>query len=253
MERSNRSGLSKSLLLKGLQCPKALWLAKNPPAFEFPPQPEREARYRAGTEVGLLAQQLFPGGVEVPFAGLSVAEQVTRTRELIAGGAAVIYEASFVFDGIFVKVDILVRDGAAWEIFEVKMATAVKEVNLDDVAIQYYVLTRSGLAVSRSFLVHIDNSYLRRGALEVQQPLRRRGGQRRRPGAPGEAPGGGRRAARDPARRRARHRHRPLVPRPLRLRFHPLLLAAHPRELDLRPARQRREEVRPLPARHRPL
>ena len=169
MERSDRSGLSKSLLLKGLQCPKALWLAKNPPAFEFPPQPDLEARYRAGTEVGLLAQQLFPGGTEVPFAGLSVAEQVARTRELIAGGAAVIYEASFVFDGIFVKVDILVRDGAAWEIFEVKMATAVKEVNLDDVAIQYYVLTRSGLAVSRSFLVHIDNSYLRRGALEVQR------------------------------------------------------------------------------------
>ncbi len=168
MERSNRSGLSKSLLLKGLQCPKALWLAKNPPAFEFPPQPEREARYRAGTEVGLLAQQLFPGGVEVPFAGLSVAEQVTRTEVMIAGGAAVIYEASFLFDGIFVKVDILVRDGAAWEIFEVKMATTVKEVNLDDVAIQYYVLTRSGLPVSRSFLVHIDNSYLRRGALEVQ-------------------------------------------------------------------------------------
>ena len=69
-------GLSKSLLLKGMQCPRALWLAKNPPAFDFPPHPDLEARYRAGTEVGLLAQGLFPGGVEVPYAGLSVAEQV---------------------------------------------------------------------------------------------------------------------------------------------------------------------------------
>jgi Domain of unknown function(DUF2779) len=169
MDRSRRTGLSKSLILKGLQCPKALYLAKYPPAFEFPSRPELEARYAAGTEVGLLAQQLFPGGVEVPFAGLSVAEQVERTRALIDTGAAVIYEASFEFDSIFVKVDLLVRDGASWQIHEVKMATSVKPVNLADVAIQYYVLTQCGLPVSAAYLVHINNRYLRRGALDVQQ------------------------------------------------------------------------------------
>lgn len=166
------SGLSKSLLLKGLQCPKALWLTKNPPAFELPPQPDREALYAAGTEVGLLAQQLFPGGVEVPYAGLSVGAQLARTRELMAAGAPVIYEASFAFDGIFVKVDILVRDpsaGERWQIHEVKMGTAVKPVNLEDVAIQYYVLTGCGIEVAAACLVHINNRYLRQGAIEVQQ------------------------------------------------------------------------------------
>jgi len=161
-------GLSKSLLLKGMQCPRALWLAKNPPAFDFPPHPELEARYRAGTEVGLLAQGLFPGGVEVPYAGLSFAEQLARTQELIAAGAEVIYEASFACDGLFVKADILVRRGASWELYEVKMATAVKAVNLDDVAIQHHVLSRCGLAPERAFLVHIDNGYVRRGAIDVQ-------------------------------------------------------------------------------------
>jgi Domain of unknown function(DUF2779) len=173
MVRSTSGGLSKSLLLKGLQCPKALWLAKNPPAFEFPPRPALEARFAAGTEVGLLAQQLFPGGIEVPFAGLSVAEQLARTRTLIAAGVSVIYEASFAFDGIFVKADILVRDGqgdnSRWQIHEVKMATAVKEINLDDVAIQYYVLANCGLPLSRACLVHIDNSYLRRGTIDVRR------------------------------------------------------------------------------------
>jgi len=132
-----------------------------------PPQPDLEARYRAGTEVGLLAQNLFPGGIEVPYEGLSVAQQIARTRELMDEGASVIYEASFAHDGIFVKVDILVRDGEAWQIHEVKMGTSVKEVNCDDVAVQYYVLTGSGLRVSRSFLVHIDNGYIRNGAIEV--------------------------------------------------------------------------------------
>ncbi len=166
------SGLSKSLLLKGLQCPKALWLTKNPPAFDFPPQPDREALYRAGTEVGLLAQQLFPGGVEVPYAGLSVDMQIARTRELIDAGAPVIYEASFAYDGIFVKVDILVREtgvGKGWQIHEVKMGTTVKPVNLDDVAIQYYVLAGCGIEVAAACLVHINNQYRRQGPIEVQQ------------------------------------------------------------------------------------
>jgi len=63
---AGKAGLSKSLLLKGMQCPKALYLQKNPPDFEFPPQPDLEAKFRAGNEVGILAQQLFPGGTEIP-------------------------------------------------------------------------------------------------------------------------------------------------------------------------------------------
>ncbi len=167
--KRKNTGLSKSLILKGMQCPKALWLKKNPPDFELPPQPDLEAKFAAGTAVGILAQQLFPGGTEVPFEGLSFPAQLARTKKLIEKGAMVIYEASFSRGGIFVKVDILVRDGASWQIHEVKMGTSVKEVNLDDVAVQHYVLNASGLDISKSFLVHIDNSYVRQGAIEVNR------------------------------------------------------------------------------------
>ncbi len=166
---SGGAGLSKSLILKGMQCPKALYLAKHPPAFAFPPRPYLEAKFRSGNQVGLLAQQLFPGGTEIPYDGLSVAEQVAQTRQLIDAGEQVIYEASFAFDGIFVKVDILVRDGDTWQIHEVKMGTSLKEVHCDDVAIQYYVLANCGLAISSAYLVHINNSYERQGQIDVQQ------------------------------------------------------------------------------------
>ncbi len=169
MARSGSSGLSKSLIIKGLQCQRALWLAKHPPAFDFPPQPDLEAKFAAGTEVGLLAQQLFPGGIEVPYEGLSFPAQLARTRELIDNGTEVIYEASFSFSAIFVKVDLLVKDGDAWQIYEVKMGTSVKPVNLDDVAVQQYVLNGCGLSVSKSFLVHIDSSYVRKGEIDVFQ------------------------------------------------------------------------------------
>ncbi len=163
------SGLSKSLILKGLQCHKALWLSKHPPDFPLPEKPELQARFQLGTEVGILAQQLFPGGTEVPYEGLSFPEQLTRTQQLIDSGAQVIYEASFSFSAIFVKVDILVRDGDAWQIHEVKMGTGVKDVNLDDVAVQHYVLSGCGLTISKCCLVHIDNSYVRQGAIEVDK------------------------------------------------------------------------------------
>jgi hypothetical protein len=166
---SGNAGLSKSLILTGMQCPKALYLVKNPPAFELPPQPHLEAKYRTGNEVGLLAQQLFPGGTEIPFHGLTVTQQVEQTRQFIDAGAQVIYEASFAFDGIFVKVDILFKDGDEWQIHEVKMGTATKEVNLDDVAIQYYVLSNCGLAISSAYLVHINNQYVRQGETDVIQ------------------------------------------------------------------------------------
>ena len=169
MSSSGNAGLSKSLILKGMQCPKALYLVKNPPAFELPPQPHLEAKYRTGNEVGLLAQQLFPGGTEIPFHGLTVTQQVEQTRQLIDAGDQVIYEASFAFDGIFVKVDILVKDGDEWQIHEVKMGTSTKEVNLDDVAIQYYVLSNCGFAISSAYLVHINNQYVRQGEIDVLQ------------------------------------------------------------------------------------
>jgi hypothetical protein len=152
-----------------MQCPKALYLAKNPPVFEFPPQPHVEAKFQTGNQVGILAQQLFPGGTEVPFDGLSVPEQIAQTWQLIDAGEQVIYEASFAFDGIFVKVDILVKDGDAWQIHEVKMGTSVKEVNCDDVAIQHYALANCGLTISSAYLVHINNSYERQGEIDVQQ------------------------------------------------------------------------------------
>ena len=166
---TGKAGLSKSLILKGIQCPKALYLKKNPPDFEIPEDPSREAKFRAGHEVGILAQQLFPGGTEVPFEGLSVPEQIKQTRKLMESGAEVIYEASFEYDGIFVKVDILVKDGDAWQIHEVKMSTSVKEVNLNDVAIQFYVLGQAGLLISGAYLVHINNQYVRQGEINVQQ------------------------------------------------------------------------------------
>ena len=161
--------LSKSLYMRGLQCHKSLYLYKHHPELRSEPTPELLTLWKAGTEVGIYAHQLFPGGVEVPFAGLSKPEQLGKTKEEITKGTKVLYEATFSYDNVFVKADILCKSESGWDLYEVKSATELKEHNLDDVAIQHYVLYGCGIPVRRAHLVHINNEYVRQGEIVPQE------------------------------------------------------------------------------------
>lgn len=161
--------LSKSLFLRGHQCHKSLWLHKHQPELKDPVDPGLQARFDSGHAVGALAHQLLSGGVEVPYEGLTHAEQLAMTMKLLAEGRETIYEATFQHDGIFVKVDILHHGAAGWELLEVKESTEVKEVHRTDAAVQLYVLAGAGLDVAKVAIVHIDTTYVRQGDLEVQK------------------------------------------------------------------------------------
>ncbi len=155
--------LSKSLYTRGLQCHKSLYLHKYRPELRGEPTPELEALWASGHEVGDFAHMLFPGGVVVPYDGMTRERQIEKTREEIGRGTKAIYEATFSHDDVFVKADILVREGGYWNLYEVKSATSVKEHYWDDVAIQFYVISRSGIPLHKAFLVHVNNSYVRSG------------------------------------------------------------------------------------------
>ncbi len=89
-----------------------------------------------------------------------------KTRAEIEKGTETIYEAAFSHNGVFVKVDILHKSPDGWDIYEVKSSTGIKYVHLDDIAVQYYVVSGSGLPVIGAHLVHINNQYVRNGAIE---------------------------------------------------------------------------------------
>lgn len=166
---SSRVGfLSKSRFIKGLQCHKAIWLQTHHPELQDKVSASQQAVFDAGTDVGVLAQSLYPGGVEIPFDGLSVTEQLAMTQDEIQKGTKTIYEAAFSFDNVFVKVDILHKGKGGWELYEVKGATEAKEVYLNDIAVQYYVASGAGIKVKKAALVHIDKSYVRVGEINVQ-------------------------------------------------------------------------------------
>jgi len=152
--------------MKGLQCPKALWLFKNRKDLETEPDQRRQNLFDTGHRVGNLAQQLFPGGIEVAYRASDYQGMIDETTRLTQS-ENVIYEGSFSTDGVFVRADILVKNGDAWDIYEVKATASTKAVHKPDVAIQWYVINQH-IPLNKAYLVHLNTSYVRFGELDIQ-------------------------------------------------------------------------------------
>ena len=122
------------------------------------------------TLAGELARQLFPGGV---IAAFDLPEGFMRsmnyTKELIAQGQTIIYEAGLMFENTHCFVDILVKENGKWKIYEVKSSTEVKDTNIYDAAFQYYVLSSLGMEISDVSIIHINNQYVRMGDIDIHQ------------------------------------------------------------------------------------
>jgi predicted RecB family nuclease len=153
--------ISKSKFVAGVQCLKRLYLQVHQPELAAEPDAATEAIFEQGREVGLLARQLFPSGVEVDgSAGLEKA--IRATRELVANREVpAIFEGAFEHGGVLVRVDILQRRrDDRWRLLEVKSTTSLKEHHLDDVGIQARVVSRSGLDLASICLAHINRNYV---------------------------------------------------------------------------------------------
>ena len=160
--------LSKSSYIKGLQCEKHLYLYK----YHYNEMDElsemQKAIFKRGTNVGGLAQKLFPGG-EVAASGdtPNYEKALDKTGYLIDNGAKVIYEAAFMFNQVLSIADIIVKEKDGWKIYEVKSSTSISETYINDAALQYYVISNFGIKVKDFSIVFINNQYVRKGNLKL--------------------------------------------------------------------------------------
>ncbi|MCC7302841.1 MAG: DUF2779 domain-containing protein [Bacteroidia bacterium] len=162
--------LSKSSFIRGVQCEKALYLSRHFPSLRDPLDEKRQAIFSRGHLVGEKARELFPGGKDAfPGSYKKTSEWIRRTRQWMDEGMPVIYEAAFEFNGIMVALDILVREGEMWSGYEVKSSARISPVYLEDAAIQYYVISGSGVPLKEFSLVHIDTSYILEERLDVHR------------------------------------------------------------------------------------
>ena len=158
--------LSKSKYCNAVQCPKMLWMQLNHPEL-FDDSVMNQTILENGNEVGDLARGLFGDYTIVEFG--EYPDMLNRTQELLNNGTANIAEASFAYQGLFCRVDILRNLGNnKFELYEVKSSTSVHDIYYHDVAFQYYVLTKLGYEVTKACLVHVNKEYVRHGELDIQ-------------------------------------------------------------------------------------
>ncbi len=150
-----KHGLSKSRLLAYRQCPRRLWLGVNHPEW---PSEIGAARMATGIQVGEVARGLYPDGVLI--AGEDLGQALRDTQRRLAEEHRPLFEATFQADDVLIRVDLLLPDGDAWRLVEVKSAAGVKEYHLIDTAVQAWVATQAGLALSRVEVAHIDTTFV---------------------------------------------------------------------------------------------
>ena len=172
--------ISKSRFIAGVQCLKRLYWQVHAPELAAQPDAAAEAIIQQGREVGMLARQMFPGGIEVRSDG-GLDKAIRATRELIANSEVpAIFEGIFEHGGVLVKVDVLHRrrDGRC-RLIEVKSTTDIRDHHLEDVAIQYRVVSRSGLDIASACLAHVNRNYVRGESIDAKRFFRIRNMTRR--------------------------------------------------------------------------
>jgi hypothetical protein len=162
--------ISKSSFVRAMQCHKSLYMHFFQPEHRDQVSESQQHIFDIGHNTGHLAQQLFPGGVDASRGNpQDVRSALDYTRQLIADNHEVIYEAAFSDGHTRCYMDILAKIEGQWHAFEVKASTSLKAYHLQDVAFQFYAIRQAGLNLRSISLVHLNNQYVRRGNIDVNQ------------------------------------------------------------------------------------
>jgi uncharacterized protein DUF2779 len=161
--------ISKSRFLDGLQCPKLLWSAYNAKHLFQQVDDSLQSIFDQAHEVGSLAKEMFPNGIEIETAHADFEGAIRLTQTALTLRRP-IFEASASANGGFARADILnpVNEDE-WDLIEVKSTTGLKDVHISDLDFQTWVFTEAGIKIRRSFLCHINNQYVRHGKINPKE------------------------------------------------------------------------------------
>ena len=163
--------LSKSTYIKGLQCEKALYMQKKHPYLRDKLSIEQRAKFQRGTDVGVLAHEVFPGGVDMsPNSPSQFPKKAQETWDNLSNPMInVMYEAVFQYNDTLIMLDMLVREGDRWLAVEVKSSMRLSDTYYNDAALQYYVLHGCGVPLSDFRLMYLNGDYVKDGPIDVKQ------------------------------------------------------------------------------------
>ena len=157
--------LSKSKYCSGLQCKKILWLEENKPEEK---EESNESILEQGTKVHDYAKKLFGNCTNIEY-NSDLKVMISDTQRALKENINVITEASFAYNDNFASIDILKCLKNGYEIYEVKSSSEIKDIFIDDISYQYYILNNLNMNVVKCFIVYINNKYVRKGNLDLDK------------------------------------------------------------------------------------
>ena len=151
--------LSKSKIISYLQCPKRLWLQVHKPDESEMSESSAKA-ISFGYDVGEVARQLYPDG---HLAGSydDIPAAMTNTQNILGNNSdSVLFEAAFTSEGILILADIIEKHNSDLNLIEVKSSTSVKDYQMNDAAIQAWVMRFAGYKPSAVIIRYINNEFV---------------------------------------------------------------------------------------------
>lgn len=163
--------LSKSDYMLFLKQPAWLWLKKNDPKKLPPVDENTQALFDAGHQFEPYSEAQFPEGLTLGFSDYSEYLSLPqRTQDAIKSGAQVLFQPRFELQDFTCICDVVsfVGDNEV-DLYEIKASTSAKVEHEFDLAFQTAVLEGTGLKVRNIYVIHVNNQYVRHGAIEADK------------------------------------------------------------------------------------
>jgi len=164
--------LSKSNFLLYLRHPAWLWLEKHNKSILPEVDDNTQAIFDAGNLFETYAEQLFPLGVTLgyktngKFDGKKYWALPATTLRALKEKVPVLFQGRLEVQGITCIFDVLERNkNGTYNLYEIKSSTKAKPEHEHDLAFQTIVLEESGLSIESMFVIHVNNEYVRNGAI----------------------------------------------------------------------------------------
>jgi len=156
------SGLTKSKILAGLHCEKALFL-KLYNNQESVISSSTQRIFDEGHKVGALATSFYPEGSTVGHdTEPKLAIEQTKTL-LQSSPTKPIFEATFEYEEVLIRADIFISVNSEFNLIEVKSTSNLKKYKnkfIQDCAIQTWVIEKNGLTLNKIEIAYINRDFI---------------------------------------------------------------------------------------------
>jgi Domain of unknown function(DUF2779) len=156
-----------------LKHPAWLWLKKYDKDKLPLPDEGLQALFDEKTLFEQYAEKLFPNAIKLgykngnDFSGTKYYALPELTAKEIEKGTEIILQGRFEVDSLTSIFDVLEKVGdKIYDLYEIKSSTSVKPEHIPDLAFQTIVLEKAGLSIRNMYVLHVNNKYLRSGAID---------------------------------------------------------------------------------------